>query len=153
MCNLMSLKLRTRNQPSLQLCFSGMPLISVPIYGVKMSSKPSKWQFDTICGRHERNWRDREFSVAEFIFTYVQKCIWPSYGVWGGGAIAPSLPLCIRHWFTITVWFTQNGAVDSPAATSRQRRRVGRSVLMVSVMNVETRLCRCRRPRCRQTRG
>jgi len=34
--------------PSLQGCFSGVPLIPVPIYVVKMSSKPSKWLFDTI---------------------------------------------------------------------------------------------------------
>jgi len=67
----MSLKLRTRNHPSPQGCFSGMPLIPVPIYGVKMSSKPLKWPFDIIGGRHERN--KREFSVAGYIFTYVQK--------------------------------------------------------------------------------
>jgi len=36
-----------------------------------MSSKPSKWLFGIIGGQHERNWR--EFSVAGFIFTYVQK--------------------------------------------------------------------------------
>jgi len=36
-----------------------------------MSSKLSKWLFDIIGGRHERNYR--EFSVAGFIFTYVQK--------------------------------------------------------------------------------
>jgi len=67
----MSLKLRTRNHPSLQGCFSGMPLIPVLMLGVIMSSKPSKWLFDTIGKRHERNWR--EFSVAGFIFTYVKK--------------------------------------------------------------------------------
>jgi len=51
MCNIMSLKLRRRNHlsPSLQGCFCGMPL-----RGVKMSSKPSKWLFDIIGGRHER---------------------------------------------------------------------------------------------------
>ena len=36
-----------------------------------MSSKLTKWLFDIISGRHERNWR--EFSVPGFIFTYVQK--------------------------------------------------------------------------------
>jgi len=51
MYNIMSLKLRRRNHlsPSLQGCFCGMPL-----RGVKMSSKPSKWLFDIIGGRHER---------------------------------------------------------------------------------------------------
>ena len=44
--NLMSLKLRTRNHPCPQGCFSGMPLIPVPIEGVGMSLKPSKWLFD-----------------------------------------------------------------------------------------------------------
>jgi len=36
-----------------------------------MSSEPSKWLLNTTGGRHERNYR--EFSVAGFIFTYVQK--------------------------------------------------------------------------------
>ena len=39
MYKLMSLKLRMLNHPSLQLCFSGMPMIPVPMYGVKMSPK------------------------------------------------------------------------------------------------------------------
>ena len=38
--NLISLKLCTRNHPSLQGCFSGMPLIPVPILGVKIASNP-----------------------------------------------------------------------------------------------------------------
>jgi len=48
-----------------------MPLIPVPIYGVRVSANPSKWLFDIIGGRHERNYE--EFSVAGFIFTYFQK--------------------------------------------------------------------------------
>ena len=66
----MSLKLRTRNHPRLEGCFSGMPLIPVPIRGIKMSSKPLKWLFDVVGGRHER-----VFSVAGFIFAHVQKYI------------------------------------------------------------------------------
>ena len=56
--------------------------------GVKMSSKPSKWLFDIIGGRHERNYR--EFSVAGFIFTYVQKNIFLV-------VLPPSRPLLIRR--------------------------------------------------------
>ena len=51
MYSLMSLKLRMQNYPSLRGCFSGMLLIQ----GVQMSSKPSKWLFGIIGGRHERN--------------------------------------------------------------------------------------------------
>ena len=36
MYNFMSLKLRTRNHPSLQGCFSAMPLIPVPIWGLNV---------------------------------------------------------------------------------------------------------------------
>jgi len=41
--------------PSLQGCFSGMPLIPVPIYGVKMSFKLSKWLLDIVGRLHGRN--------------------------------------------------------------------------------------------------
>ena len=41
-----------RHHPCLQWCFSGMPLISVRICGVEMSSKPSKWLLDLTGGRH-----------------------------------------------------------------------------------------------------
>ena len=81
----MSLRLRTQNHPSLQGCFGGMPLIPVPMYGVKMSSQPSKWLLHTKSGRHERNWR--EFSVVGFVFPYVQKYVSGSLG--GGGGDRP----------------------------------------------------------------
>ena len=49
-----------------------------------MSSKPLKWLFDITGGI-------REFSVAGFISTCVQKCFfWPSYGE---RSIAPSPPV------------------------------------------------------------
>jgi len=55
-----------------------------------MSSTSSKWLFDIIGGRHER----REFSVAGFIFTNVQKYF--SGPLTGGGRSPP--PLWIGYW-------------------------------------------------------
>jgi len=54
-----------------------------------MSSKPSKWLFETIGGRHERNWN--EFSVAGFIFSRSKYFSGPLKGGVRG-------PLLIRHW-------------------------------------------------------
>ena len=68
------------------VCFSGMPLIPVPVLGVKMYSRLSRWLFDITVRRHERNWS--EFSDPGFIFTYVQKYF--SGPLTGGGAIAPA---------------------------------------------------------------
>jgi len=66
-----------------------MPLIPVPIYGVRVSANPSKWLFDIIGGRHKQNYE--EFSVAGFIFTYVQKYF--SGSLTGGiASIAPPHP-------------------------------------------------------------
>jgi len=56
------------------------------------SSKPSKWLFDIKGGRHERN--ERGFSVAGFIFAYVQKYFsGPLTGGGGEGRSPPSLPV------------------------------------------------------------
>ena len=90
----MSLKLRTRNHPSLQLCFREMPLIPVPILGDKMSSIPSKWLFNITGGRHEQNLG--ELSVSGFIFTYVQNIFQAL--LWGTIApVPPSMYPPLRH--------------------------------------------------------
>jgi len=66
----------------------------------QMSSKPSKWLFDLKGERHERNCR--EFFVAGFIFTYVQKHFANPLGRGAIAPIAPPLPLWIRQWIKVT---------------------------------------------------
>jgi len=87
MYDFMSLKLRKRNHPSLRGCFSGMPLIPVPIGGgVKMSSKLfTKWLFDIVVARHERNW-----SLVFF-------CRWVYFHFRSKIFLWPPSPPCIRH--------------------------------------------------------
>ena len=63
----MNLKLRKRNQPSLQGCFNGMPLIPVPIYGVKMPPPQKKMEM-AIQHKRRTTRTELEFSDAGFIF-------------------------------------------------------------------------------------
>jgi len=60
--------------------------------GVKMSSKPSKWLFDIIGGRHTNGIRESLLSLDLFSLAF-KNIFWFSYGG-GGGAIAA---LWIRH--------------------------------------------------------
>ena len=61
-----------------------MPLIPVPTYGLKISSKPSKRLFDIIGGLHERNFvcddgdcHHHFFKVEFAIFLATKSVLWP----------------------------------------------------------------------------
>jgi len=73
-------------------------VVTSPDLGVKMSSKPSEWLFNVKGGRRERNWR--EYSVAGFIFTYVQKY----FGSLKGEGDRPHHPIWVRHcWNSVDI--------------------------------------------------
>jgi len=70
--------------------FQWMPLIPVPISGIKMSSKPSKWLFDMIGGRTTRT--ELESVFCRWIYFHIRSKIffWPRFGE--RGAITPPPP-------------------------------------------------------------
>ena len=106
--NRMSLKLRTRNHPSLQRLFSGMPLIPVPIYGVKMTSKPSKWLFEI-----KRRSAGTELETLQLdLFSFSFKIIF--LALLGGGRLPPSLSPWIRHCEGLHVVMSTSLMIKSP---------------------------------------
>jgi len=90
--NLMSLKLHTRNHPSLQGCFSGMPLIPipVPIWGVKISQNLRN-------GYLTRNRRPTRMELERVLCRWIYFHLRSKIFFWStcGGRSPP--PLWIRH--------------------------------------------------------
>jgi len=84
----MSLKLRTRNHQSLQGCFSAMPLIPVPIWGLNVL----KTVEIAIWRKGRTTWMELErvFCHWNYFHFSSKNILWPSYG----GRSPPWL----RHW-------------------------------------------------------
>jgi len=112
MYNLMSLKLRTRNHPSFQVCFSGMPLIPVPIDLGGSQTVLKTFEMAIRFNRQTtRTELDRVF--CRWIYFHLRSKIffWSSYAGRGVGRSPSSPPYVsttasgnLYDWRTVEVW-------------------------------------------------